>query len=143
MPREQIDALLAEIRTLRERTLAELSDMDEEEFAYPTEMKRWDDIRRVLLRFGDHMREHATQVAGTRDRVQRGPTMPQRILAEAEIAWGRLLAATVGLTDEDLDREPSDGGWTIRQVLEHVRATEGQYLDAIRAARQAHEERGG
>ena len=117
--------------------------MEEEEFAYPTEMKRWDDIRRVLLRFGDHMREHATQVAGTRDRVQREPTMPRRILAEAEIAWGRLLAATVGLTDEDLDREPPDGGWTIRQVLEHVRATEGQYLNAIRAARQAHEKRGG
>ena len=32
------------------------------------------------------------------------------MLAEAELAWGRLLGASVGLTDDDLDREPDDGG---------------------------------
>ncbi|HEY66589.1 MAG TPA: DinB family protein [Caldilineae bacterium] len=137
MSRDQLDALLAEIRALRDQTLSELTSMTEEEFAYRTEMPRWDDVRRVLLRFGDHMREHATQVAGTRDAIGRGPTMPQRILAEAEVAWGRMLAAIVGLTDEDLDKAPPDGGWSIRQVLEHVRDTEKAYLDAIRRAREA------
>jgi len=136
MSRDRLDALLAEIRTVREQTLAELVDLTEEEFGLPTDMTRWDDVRRVLLRFGDHMREHATQVAGTRAAVGRGPTMPQRMLAEAELAWGKLLAATVGLSDDDLTVSPPNGGWSVQQVLEHVLASERGYLDAIRRARR-------
>jgi hypothetical protein len=135
MEREELDDLLAEIRALRVQTLTELVDMAEDEFACPTDMVRWDDVRRVLLRFGDHMREHGTQVMGARAAIGRELTMPQRILAEAEVAWGRLLGATIGLSDRDLTSEPPDGGWSVREVLEHVRDAETAYLDAIRAAR--------
>lgn len=138
MGRDKLDALLAEIRAAREQTLAELIDLTEAEFSLPTEMVRWDDVRRVLLRFGDHMREHATQVEGTRAAVDRVPTMPQRMLAEAEVAWGKLLAATVGLSDGDLTVDPPDGGWSVQQVLEHVLASERLYLDTIRRARRGY-----
>ena len=128
--------MLAQIRRLREQTLAELTALTEADFATPTDMERWTDVRRVLLRFGDHMREHANQVEGARTATGRGPTMPQRMLAEAELAWGKLLGATTGLTDEDLPLPPPDGSWSVKQVLEHVIQTEGAYLDAIRRARR-------
>lgn len=135
MSRERLDQMLAEIRQLREGTLAELAGLTEAEFPYPTDMVRWTSVRRVLLRFGDHLREHGTQIAGTRTAIGREPTMPQLVLAEAEIAWGRLLAMTVGLTDEDLARKPADGSWSVQQVLEHIADSERGYLEAIREAR--------
>lgn len=137
MDRTRLDGLLADIRSAREQTLAELTEMAEGEFACPTPMQRWDDARRVLLRFGDHMREHANQVTGARAAVGWAPTMPQRMLAEAELAWGKLLGATIGLTDDAAAAVPPDGGWSVEQVLEHVLKVEGLYLDAIRQARQA------
>ena len=139
MSREILDGLLAEIRTRREETLKELVDVTEEEFAYPTDVVRWTELRRVLLRFGDHMREHANQVEGARASIGRAPTMPLRMLAEAELSWGKLLGATAGLTDADLAAAPPDGGWSVQQVLEHIIKTEQLYLETIRAARAAKE----
>jgi hypothetical protein len=136
MSRDQLDAMLSEIRQARERTLAELADLTEADFATPTDMQRWDDVRRVLLRFGDHMREHANQLEGARAAIGRAPSMPERMLAEAEYAWGKLLAATMGLDDGDWTAQPPDGSWSVQQVLQHVLETERGYLEAIRSARQ-------
>ena len=137
MGQETLVELLADIRRVREQTLAELTHVTEDEFAYRTTMQRWDDVRRVLLRFGDHMREHANQVLGAREGVGRGQTMPQRMLAEGELAWGKLLGTTLGLTDEDIRKKPSDGGWSVQEVLVHVLQVEQLYLDTIREARIA------
>ncbi|MEZ4730082.1 MAG: DinB family protein [Caldilineaceae bacterium] len=139
--REQIDALLAQIRTVRQDTLATLNDATEAEFSTPTDLKRWDDLRRVLLRFGEHMREHSNQLEDSRQKVGTGPTMPQRMLAEAERAWGQLLAATVGLSDDSAKQQPDDGGWSAMRVLEHILETEQTYLAAAKRARAAQQHR--
>jgi hypothetical protein len=102
MSRDQVNTLLTEIRQGREETLILCADLTEGDFPQPTEMNRWDDVRRVLLRFGEHMREHASQIEGIRAELNRSPTPPQRMLAEAELVWGKLLAATVNLSDADL-----------------------------------------
>lgn len=135
MSHTELDALLAEIRLARAATLAALTDLSEDDFATPTDMARWDDVRRVLLRFGDHMREHANQLEAARAAIGRSPTMPQRMLAESEQAWGKLLAATVGLDDRDMDTRPADGSWSVRQVLQHILDIELRYLDAIQRSR--------
>ena len=137
MCRAELDSLLAEIRTLRELMLTELVNTTEAEFDQPTDMPRWTEVRRVLLRFGDHMREHANQLEGARASTGRSETMSQRILAEAEYAWGKLLASTVGLTDDDLGVPPPGGGWSVREVLQHLAASERGYLDVVRTARRA------
>lgn len=128
MQREKIDALLAQIRATREETLHTLRDVTEADFALRTDLQRWDDLRRVLLRFGDHMREHSNQLEDARQKTGTGPTMPQRMLAEAERAWGQLLAATVGLDDETASRQPDDGGWSALQVLDHIAEVEQNVL---------------
>jgi len=135
MPRTELDTLLAQIRQMREQTLAECADLTEGDFTLPTGMPRWDDLRRVLLRFADHMREHASQAQAARVAAGHAPTPPERMLAEAELAWGMLLGVTVGLSDEDATTSPPDGGWSVVQVLEHVLKTEETYLNAVRAAK--------
>ncbi len=135
MSRDQVNALLAEIRQCRQETLTLCADLTEADFTQPTEMKRWDDVRRVLLRFGEHMREHASQIEGIRADLDRSPTPPERMLAEAELAWGKLLAATVNLNDEDLDAVPAGGGWTLRQALAHLAQGERNYQTAIGGAK--------
>ena len=135
MSTEELTKMMVEIRRLREETLAALSKMEETEFGFATQMERWTEIRRVLLRFGDHMREHANQINGVRISIKREPSMPQRILAESEIAWGLLLASMVGLSDDDLDQKPPDGSWSIRETLAHITKTERRYLQTIQNAR--------
>ncbi len=130
----EIKEMIARIRAAREQTLARLVDVTEADFSTATQMERWTDVRRVLLRFGDHVREHANQAEHTRDIIGRTPSMPQRMLQEAELAYGKLLAAVVGLNDEDFNRAPPDDGWSIRQVLEHTLQSEENYLSIIEAA---------
>lgn len=136
MSTQELTKMMDEFRRLREETLTALTEMEETEFGIPTQMERWTEVRRVLLRLGDHMREHANQIHGARVAIQRDPTMPQRILAESEIAWGVLLAAMIGLTDQDLDIKPTEGGWSVQEVLNHISQTERSYLHAIQEARQ-------
>ena len=134
MSRQNIEELLSQIRTVRMDTLRTLDDTTEAEFSTPTDLKRWDELRRVLLRFGEHMREHSSQVEGIRAGINRSPNPPERMLAEAELVWGKLLAATVNLTDSDLDTKPADGGWTLREALAHIATVEQSYLDLARGA---------
>lgn len=136
MSRTQLETLLAQIRAKREQTLAECADLTEADFTLPTGMNRWDDLRRVLLRFGDHMREHASQAQAARVATGHAPIPPQRMMAEAELAWGMLLGAVVGLSDEEAAAPPPDGGWSVMQVLEHVLKTEETYLNAVRQAKR-------
>lgn len=75
------------------------------------------------------------RVAGGR-RGQANYTDIQRKLAEAERAWGHLLGTLVGLTDDDLDRVPEDGAWTIRETLDHILWAETRYMGHIQAALQ-------
>ena len=135
MGRQALEDLLSQIRAEREQTLSALADIAEDEFSTPTDMVRWDDVRRILLRFGDHMREHANQAEAARDAIGRGHTMPQRMLAEGEIAWGKLLASTLDLSDEDMQTKPPGGGWSVEEVLQHILKSERNYREAIVKAR--------
>lgn len=98
-------------------------------------MKQTDSAGAMCAVFGDHMREHTTQIAGLRVASGHAPTMSQRILMEAELAWSKLLASTVGLSDDELLKTPPDGGWSLQQILEHMLDSEEGYLVTIRDAR--------
>lgn len=88
--------------------------------------------RRAEILLGYRSRRASRGASG---RAEGRPTQPRRVLAQAEIARGNLLAAVVGLTDADLDAAPPDGGWPIRRILGHVRDSEVGYLEAARLAR--------
>lgn len=134
MARTELTARLDEIRTLRNEVRALLEDIPDTDTDMETPgLRSWRNLGVVLLRFGDHMREHANQIAGARQELGSMPSDVQRKLAEAERAWGQLLGTLVGLDDEDLDRRPASGAWTIRETLDHILASETHYLEAVRA----------
>jgi len=135
----EVSRLLAEIAAARAETMAQLTQLAREELRFKTDNWRWNTVRRVLLRFGDHMREHTTQLVAAREAIGAAHTMPQRILARGQEAYGEFLGSVVGLTDDALDQAPAPGEWTIRQVLEHLRDTEKWYLARIMEARQTRE----
>ena len=126
--------MLDELRREREATLAAITDISREELRYSTGHERLSSARRVMLRFGDHLREHALQVRLVRKGTQRLPTEPQEMLALAEQAWGDVLASCVGLTDDDLDHVPAPGQWSARQVFEHMIKSEAAYHKMIEKA---------
>ena len=136
MSNEKVKALLAELRREREATLDAITDISREELRYSTGHERWSSARRVMLRFGEHLREHALQVRLVRGRLQRSTSEPQDMLALGEQAWGDVLASCVGLTDEDVDRVPAPGQWSVRQVFEHMIKSEASYRQMIEKAKK-------
>ncbi len=132
--RHQVREIVQSIAQARQQVLEELTDLSRDVLETPTDAVRWSEVRRVLLRFGDHPREHAVQIVAAREAIGAAPTMPQRILAKGQEGYGELLASLVGLRDADLDVSPGPGEWTVRQVLAHVLQSERSYLATIRRA---------
>ena len=131
---QEVKAILAEIAQNQAKVMEEMAALSKEDLRYKTTQWRWNTTRRIMLRFGDHVREHTTQLIAAREDIDAAQTMPQRMLARAQEAYGYFLGAMVGLSDEDLDKVPAEGEWTIRQVLEHIRRGQPNYLRFIKDA---------
>ncbi len=135
MSRSELQAKLDEIQVVRTEVLECLQDIPDKDTELETpDLRMWRNLGIVLLRFGDHMREHRNQIAGIRQNLGRGPTDVQRKLGEAEEAWGSLLGVMTGLADADLDTVPETGGWSIRETLDHILQTEVYFLNGIKSA---------
>ena len=131
---QEVKAILADIAQNQAKVMEEMAALCKEDLRYKTTQWRWNTTRRIMLRFGDHVREHTTQLIAAREDIDAAQTMPQRMLARAQEAYGYFLGAMVGLSDEDLDIVPAEGEWTIRQVLEHIRRGQPNYLKRIQDA---------
>ena len=136
MPDAQVKGYLDQLADIRTQTLAELVDLERHELKYAARHPRYYTVQRTLALLGNHVREHTTQLAAAREAILDPQSMSQRILARAEQAYGDLQAALVGLTDEQLDRVPEPGEWTIRQTLEHLVKAQDAIAGRIREARQ-------
>lgn len=135
MANEKVQALLDELRREREATLAAYTSISREELRYATGHERWSSARRVMLQFSNHLREHSLQIRLARKGLQRLPSEPQDMLALGEQAWGDVLASCIGLTDDDVDRAPAPGQWSVRQVFEHMIKSEINYRKMIEKAK--------
>jgi hypothetical protein len=136
MANPDVTDYMARMAAIQDRVLKELADLPREEMRYRTDNWRWNTVRRVMLRFGDHVREHTTQLVAAREAIGADQTMPQRMLAQAMLAYGYFWGAMVGLKDEDLDKVPEPGEWSPRQVLDHLLEGQQGYLDWILQARE-------
>ncbi len=136
MDRTELNTILEEIHSRRQEILALLQDTEDSNSSLSTAKwsNTWPSVGVLFGRFGDHMREDTYQIAGVRQTLEANYTDTQRKLAEAERAWGDLLGTVVGLTDDDLDRAPEDGSWTIRETLAHILWAETRYMGHIQAA---------
>ena len=135
MSNAKVKELVAQLEAVGQQIREELSGLERKELTYATDNPRFFTIRRMLLLLNTHVREHTTQIVAARDAIGAFPTMPQRILGRAVEAQGELLATLVGLEDEELDRAPEPGEWSVREALDHVIQVQRRLLGQLQEAR--------
>ncbi len=84
-----------------------------------------------------HEKQHTGQVWSIRDQLNilqgwNRQDLPM-LLADYTTARAQLIASLFGLTDEQLDAKPPDGGWTVRETLEHVLYWDRNSIDTLQA----------
>jgi uncharacterized damage-inducible protein DinB len=87
-------------------------------------------VRDLLAHNIDHEQMHAGQVYSMRyglRKMQKGQV--DRLMAETLRARANLIAALIGLDDQDLDARSPDDDWTIREIVEHTIYWERHSID--------------
>ena len=88
----------------------------------------------------EHERMHAGQIIGLRDNINRlQQDRISRLLADLYLSRAALIASLLGLEDADLERSPTDGGWSIRQIVEHVLYWDRDSIDDLEAEFNEHQ----
>ena len=54
------------------------------------------------------------------------------LLVDYYLSRAQLITSLFGLTDEQLDAPPPEGGWTVRQTIEHALGSERRSISALR-----------
>ena len=96
-----------------------------------------DGLRFALLTAHHILRDTAASVAAARLRAGRPFTEAQRILAQVHEAYRDLTGALAGASEAELDTQPPEEQWPLREVLRHVLETEKAFLAAIEVALDA------
>ena len=88
----------------------------------------------------EHERMHTGQIIGLRDNLNRlQQDKISRLLADLYISRATLIASLLGLEDADLEKTPEDGGWSIRQIVEHVLFWDRDSIDDLEAEFNEHQ----
>lgn len=66
------------------------------------------------------------------------PTPAQHILSHYHAAYMDLQAAILGITNEDAEREPAEGEWSVKRAYAHMLGTEFNFSLTIRYALEKH-----
>jgi hypothetical protein len=83
--------------------------------------------RELFFHVYQELRELAVDIGTERVSTAPPPTV-QRVLAQHHIAFRDLTGALAGVADEELDREPAEGEWPLRDVIEHLMGAELGFL---------------
>ena len=85
-------------------------------------------LRFALLMAQHELRDLAVRLAAMRPAP---PSQVQRILGQYHHAYRDLTGALAGVRDEDLDRVPKEGEWSLRRVIAHMLGAEYGFLGVI------------
>jgi uncharacterized damage-inducible protein DinB len=139
MAQQELNRLIAEIQAQRERAMALLSTLTDEQLdlAFETEEATEEGpftIRRLLHRITTHHKDHLRHLLKARQGIGSPRSELARILAEMQAARAELVASLIGLSDEDLDKPWQEGEWTVRQIVLHIVEMENMRLSHIQQA---------
>src|SRR5437763_3530397 len=82
----------------------------------------------------DHEKMHAGQIISARDSLRKlQQDKRSHLLAQLYVARAQLIAALIGVADEDLDKAPKEGKWSIREVVEHIIYWDRNSIDDLAA----------
>jgi hypothetical protein len=130
--------MVEKLRESRARIQDEMAQLSNEQMTLPVPGRQTPaNVRFMYYRIIAHQVEHTVHLIQTLAGLGVHQTEAQLILNNLQVARGKLEGLLIGLTDEDLEREPADGEWSPKQVLEHIVETEETYASRIREAIQA------
>ena len=119
----------------REESVAALAGLTDDELRAPTIWMEMDcDLRFRLMRFAQHEREHTAQIRKWRVQTGKSFSEADRLIGVSWQRSGRLDGILAGVPDDILDREPGDGEWTVRQILDHIAGAERYFQRVINEA---------
>ncbi len=83
-----------------------------------------------------HEKQHTGQVWSVRDQLRLLPGWGSQdlptLLADYYTSRAQLIAALFGLADDQLDAKPPDGGWSIRETIDHVLYWDRDSIDMLK-----------
>jgi uncharacterized damage-inducible protein DinB len=135
----EVKALIKRLQTSFNETLEALYDLPQEYLAQPCAhgCARGGTARDLLVHNIFHEKQHTGQVWSVRDQLNLlqgwGHRDLPQLLADYYVARAQLIAALFGLTDAQVDAKPKDGGWTVRETIDHVLHWDRNSIDALQA----------
>ncbi len=105
-------------------------DLTDAEMDRPWVWREYDEegLRFALLMAQHELRDLAVRLAAMRPAA---PSQAQRILGQYHHAYRDLTGALAGVRDEDLDRVPKEGEWSLREVIAHMLGAEYGFLGVV------------
>lgn len=127
-----VKEMLETMRERRAKTLEQVLSVPEDQMLAPAKYGDRDvNVRFMFYRLVTHQIEHTIHLTKTLNALGINQGEAGLILKSLQVASGELEGLMVGLTDEDLDRSPGEGDWTLREVLEHILSAEKSYSSRI------------
>ena len=145
---EQVRAMIRQLQDAFNATLDALYDLPEDYLRQPCghACARGGTARDLLVHNIFHEKQHTGQVWNIRDELRLlqgwGNAALYPLLVDYYLSRAQLISALFGLADDQLDEQPPEGGWTIRQTLEHALGSERRSISALAEeyARSSHAE---
>jgi aryl-alcohol dehydrogenase-like predicted oxidoreductase len=136
---DDVKAMIKRLQDSFNETLNVLYDLPQDYLRQPCAhgCARGGTARDLLVHNIFHEKQHTGQVWSVRDQLRllqgwAGQDLPA-LLADYYTSRAQLIAALFGLADDQLDAKPKDGGWSIRETIEHVLYADRDSIDALHA----------
>ena len=127
--------ILETMRERRARTHEQVLSVPEDQMLAPAKYGDMDvNVRFMFYRLITHQIEHTIHLSKTLNALGITQGEAGLIFKNLQAASGELEGMMVGITDDDLDRSPGKGEWTLREVLEHILSVEESYSRRIEEA---------
>jgi uncharacterized damage-inducible protein DinB len=136
---DDVKTIIRRLQDSFDETLAVLYDLPQDYLQQPCGhgCARGGTARDLLVHNIFHEKQHTGQIWSVRDQLRLLPGWGNQdlpaLLADYYSSRAHLIAALFGLADDQLDAKPRDGGWTIRETVEHVLYSDRNSIDALHA----------
>jgi uncharacterized damage-inducible protein DinB len=133
-----VRAMIQQLQNAFNETLDALYDLPEE---YLQEncghaCARGGSARDLVVHNIFHEKQHTGQVWNIRDELRLlqgwGNASLYPLLVDYYLSRAQLISSLFGLTDEQLEGQPPEGGWSVRQTIEHALGSERRSISALR-----------
>jgi uncharacterized damage-inducible protein DinB len=136
---DDVKTLIKRLQDSFNETLGVLYDLPPDRLQQPCGhgCARGGTARDLLVHNIFHEKQHTGQVWSVRDQLRALPGWNNQdlpaLLADYYTSRAQLIAALFGLADQQIDAKPEDGGWTIRETVEHVLYWDRNSIDTLRS----------